>query len=177
VAKPALESFLEASSCAEASWASRSRPSRSARIKPAPSVRRRGSVPSMGRHPARGSQARNTLASDRVADLANDRLCREVGCYDPVQLAQKGQTRGRLALEEPHDNREAGLLHAPVEGFVVLQHLPGPRPFSPTSSRKASVLWISSARVGSQYPPALRLSYCRMLVTGGVRRQRLGLLG
>src|SRR5918993_5298165 len=43
--------------------ASRSRLSRSARIRPAPSVRRRWSVPSMGRHPAGGSPARDRLAT------------------------------------------------------------------------------------------------------------------
>jgi hypothetical protein len=62
---------------------------------------------------------------DRLAQLADHRLGRGIGDDDPVELAEERQARGGLAFEQEQDDREAGRLHASVEGLVVFEELPG----------------------------------------------------
>ena len=51
-----------------------------------------------------------------------------VGCDNPVQLAQKRQSRGRLAIEKHEHDWKIGFLHAAVERLVIFGDLPGSEP-------------------------------------------------
>ncbi len=51
-----------------------------------------------------------------------------IGCYNPVQLAQKRQPRGRLAIEKDEYDGKIGFLHAAVERLIIFGDLPGSEP-------------------------------------------------
>ena len=51
-----------------------------------------------------------------------------IGRDNPVQLAQKRQTRGRLAIEKHKHDWKIGFLHAAIERLVIFGDLPGSEP-------------------------------------------------
>jgi hypothetical protein len=51
-----------------------------------------------------------------------------IGRDNPVQLAQKRQPRGRLAIEKHKHNWKIGFLNAAVERLVIFGDLPGSKP-------------------------------------------------
>ena len=65
-----------------------------------------------------------SVAGRGIHQLAQAGRGRRLRRDDPVQLPQERKPGRRLAVEEHEDDREARLLHTPIDGLVIFGHLP-----------------------------------------------------